>query len=98
MAHIGSLVPAYGRDYKSKKEILEDLAKGKDFDLQTFNGGGYVTARELDITYSEGWSAQVRFGNLRKVTSVSSKEVAKVRQAKASQKALGIEVESQKEG
>lgn len=26
-----TLTPAYGRDYKSKKEVLEDFNAGKDF-------------------------------------------------------------------
>ena len=29
--HLGSLTPAYGRDYKNKKAVLADLVANKDF-------------------------------------------------------------------
>ena len=32
-----SLTPAYGRDYKSKKEIMADIAAGKDFIYNDFS-------------------------------------------------------------
>jgi len=31
-----TLVPAYGRDYKSKKEVQADWDAGKDFIIQSF--------------------------------------------------------------
>jgi hypothetical protein len=31
-----SLVPAYGRDYKSKKEVLSDWDANKDFIIQCY--------------------------------------------------------------
>jgi hypothetical protein len=31
-----TLVPAYGRDYKSKKEVLSDYNAGKDFLVSDF--------------------------------------------------------------
>jgi hypothetical protein len=32
-----TLTPAYGRDYRSKKEIEADLLAGKDFVVRAFN-------------------------------------------------------------
>jgi len=37
-----SAVPAYGRDYKSKKEVLAAWAEGKDFLTVGIGAGGYV--------------------------------------------------------
>ena len=34
-----TLVPAYGRDYKSKKEVLVDWNEGKDFIIQDMSAG-----------------------------------------------------------
>lgn len=60
------LQPAYGRDYKSKRDIAAALLAGKDFEAAMGLRGGYITlteAREKGYTH-----AQVRFGQLRKVT------------------------------
>ena len=59
----GSLTPAYGRDYKSKKAFLADLLAGKDFMYSTFNGGGYASIRDLAV----GGSVECRYNNLRSV-------------------------------
>ena len=37
-----SAVPAYGRDYKSKKEVLADWEAGKDFLIQDMFHSGYI--------------------------------------------------------
>ncbi len=45
-----TLLPAYSRDYKSKKEVLEAFDSNKDFqiaDIMHPNVGGYVTKEEL---------------------------------------------------
>jgi hypothetical protein len=43
-----SLTPAYGRDYKSSKEVYAALNKGEEFTLSgCLDGGGYVTQQEL---------------------------------------------------
>lgn len=77
--YIGSLIPAYGRDYRAKAAILSDLATGKDFSLQTYDGAGYVTADELDRLHPAGWLAQARYQKFRKVCMIASAQVAKER-------------------
>jgi hypothetical protein len=43
-----SLSPAYGRDYKSRKALLEDFYAGKDFINSTIGTSGrYVSKSEL---------------------------------------------------
>lgn len=43
-----SLTPAYGRDYKSSKEVYAALNKGEEFELVgCMDGGGKVTQQEL---------------------------------------------------
>ena len=42
-----TLVPAYGRDYKSKKAMLADFDAGKDFQVTGIGGSGYTTRDEL---------------------------------------------------
>ena len=37
-----SAVPAYGRDYKSKREVLADWDAGKDFLIQDMRVSGYI--------------------------------------------------------
>lgn len=41
---------AYGRDYKSKKEILADWNEGKDFQMRdVFSGGGsYLNKQDAE--------------------------------------------------
>lgn len=58
-----SAIPAYGRDYKNKKDLLADWAAGKDFLIQSFNGTGYVNKddKPSDVTLN------VRYDRLRKV-------------------------------
>ena len=41
-----SAVPAYGRDYKSKKEVLADWNDGKDFLIQDMFHSGYVNKND----------------------------------------------------
>jgi hypothetical protein len=38
----GTLIPAYGRDYKSADEAVRDFEAGKDFKYVSFDGEGYV--------------------------------------------------------
>lgn len=67
MLHV---IPAYGRDYKSKKEVIADWSSGKDFQIQDMsnpNDGGYVNVQDLP----KG-ELQVRFGKLRKVCVIKA--------------------------
>lgn len=51
--------PAYGRDYKSKKELLADWNADKDFRARSFNGETYVNrAQAIEQKYT---SVQVRW-------------------------------------
>lgn len=40
MATLINLIPAYGRDYKSKKAVLKDWEDGKDFIIAQFGDPG----------------------------------------------------------
>ena len=42
-----TLTPAYGRDYKSKKEVLADFELDKDFMANDYNRSGYVNKAQL---------------------------------------------------
>jgi len=41
-----SAVPAYGRDYKTKKEVLADWKAGKDFLVQDMTDSGYININD----------------------------------------------------
>lgn len=59
-----TLTPAYGGDYKNRAAIVDDLNKGRDFIMHTYNGSsGYCSKRELP----SGEDIQVRNANRRKV-------------------------------
>ena len=62
------LSPAYGRDYRSKKAVVADLAANKDFTIESYGPdmGRYVNAAQL----TPGTKVQVRYGRMRKVTTV----------------------------
>ena len=42
-----TLIPAYGRDYKSFKELLQDWNDGKDFQAIGLFGSGYCSIRDF---------------------------------------------------
>ncbi len=66
-----TLVPAYGRDYTSKKKVLADLLDGKDFEAVGFAGNGYVGLGEL---LQVGAPFNVRYQKLTKVAVFTVKE------------------------
>ena len=71
LSMIPTLLPAYGRDYKSKKEILSDLNDDKDFILSGLRGG-YINKPQL---ISEGMTnVVIRYNKQMKVTSVKLKK------------------------
>jgi len=39
---------AYGRDYKSAKEIKADWSSGKDFVIRSLEGSGYVNNADVE--------------------------------------------------
>lgn len=62
MPSIGTLVPAYGRDYKSKEALVADWNEGKDFRIA---GGPYIDAGSAARYGIQ--SVTIRYSQLRKV-------------------------------
>ena len=66
-----TLLPAYGRDYKSKKLIIDDLSNNKDFlessSLRAINKQQF---KELNIN-----SFNVRYDQQRKITNIKIKDL-----------------------
>ena len=59
-----TLVPAYGRDYKSRAEVESAFEAGKDFQLASlFHGSGYVSKSDFEA----GDSVTLRYKGLRSV-------------------------------
>jgi hypothetical protein len=74
-----TVVPAYGRDYKSEEEVKKAWEAGKDFLIQDIScrwDGSYVNISDMKnhaqqgITYS---SVRVRYKKLRNVTIIPIK-------------------------
>ncbi len=68
-----TLLPAYGRDYKTKKSIINDLNSLKDFIVS--HSGQYINKQqfnELGIT-----SFNVRYSQQRKVTNIKIGDLKK---------------------
>lgn len=61
-----TLVPAYGRDYRSKAAILDDLNAGKDFYAEGAQRG-YINREKLP---AYGTKFQVRYAKLRNICVV----------------------------
>ncbi len=66
---ISPLTPAYGRDYKSKKELLEDFDANKDFRTPS---GSMVS--KSDLIHMGHKSISVRYNKLRNSTSIKIEE------------------------
>lgn len=67
-----TLIPAYGRDYKSKKEVLKDWDSNKDFIIQTFgpNDGRYINKSDASKTTDK---YTIRYNQLRSIVVVNTK-------------------------
>jgi hypothetical protein len=64
---IPTLLPAYGRDYKSKAAIADDLNNNKDFIISGLN----LTYANKDQLITENFkSIVVRYSQQRKVTTL----------------------------
>ena len=66
-----TLLPAYGRDYKSKKLIIDDLNNNRDFLESTTRK--YINKqqfKELNIS-----SFNVRYDQQRKITNIKIKDL-----------------------
>jgi hypothetical protein len=63
-----TLIPAFGRDYKSKKEVEADFAAGKDFILLAVPGQGRdLPANKQSLTEARIANVNVRYAKLTKV-------------------------------
>ena len=65
-----SVKPAYGRDYKNKKEILADYLANNDFELTSIFEGQRKINKETCLLMGI-CCLRVRYGNLRKVASIN---------------------------
>ena len=64
-----TLIPAYGRDYKSKKEVLNDFNAEKDFIIADFShpyDGKPVNKQQLDA----GTTVNIRYKKLTNICQV----------------------------
>ena len=62
-------MPAYGRDYKNKKEILKDYLENKDFQISDITNHPYLN--KSDCLRMGIACLIIRYGNLRKVASIN---------------------------
>lgn len=51
-----TLVPAYGRDYKSKATLMEDWEAGKDFMAVHMRSSGYTSVRDVPAFKEDGYT------------------------------------------
>jgi uncharacterized protein YlzI (FlbEa/FlbD family) len=65
---LSTLTPAYNREYKSKKQIIEDFENNKDFLLQTYNGSTYINKEDIEKIGEK--EVMIRYSNLTKVTII----------------------------
>jgi hypothetical protein len=72
-----TIVPAYGRDYRSKKAVMADWDAGKDFRIDCFmhpDDGRYINKQDADST--PGVTYNIRYQKLTKVLPVKIKVAA----------------------
>lgn len=64
-----TLVPAYGRDYKSKATLLADWTAGLDFRMSDYKyGGSYTSIRDLSSFIQDGVThLHFRYSRLTKI-------------------------------
>lgn len=66
------LTPAYGRDYLTKDQAIQDFLNGKDFifhDLTSPYDGKYCSIRDFQV----GQAIAIRYGQYRKITTFQIK-------------------------
>ena len=64
-----NVLPAYGRDYKNKKEILADYLANKDFEVSDISNKGKVN--KSDCQKMGIACLIIRYSNLRKTASIN---------------------------
>jgi hypothetical protein len=62
-----SAIPAYGRDYPSRKAVLAAWKEGKDFLIQDYKESGYISIKELE----PGVTLNIRYKKLTMVCPVT---------------------------
>jgi len=65
-----TVIPAYGRDYKSKAAVLADYEAGKDFIIQDMFSGNDGRAVNKEDAVREGVQLKVRYAKLTKVVII----------------------------
>lgn len=66
-------VPAYGRDYKSKKEVQEAWNEGKDFQIKAFGLPEDESYINKDDVFTQSITLNIRYNQLRGVHVVKVK-------------------------
>ena len=69
MNHTLTVRNAYGRDFKSKKEILEHYNSNKDFQNLGISSGAYVNKKDAK-RFKVGY-LNVRYNNLMKIAVIN---------------------------
>jgi hypothetical protein len=68
-----TVVPAYGRDYKSRKAAVADWDADKDFQIQDIGAGAdngrYINKSDL-AQFKPGTTVNIRYKNLTMTASV----------------------------
>lgn len=64
-----TLTPAYGRDYKSKKAVLEDWTAGKDFLI--LSQGRSVYINKADAEKGGIFQVNIRYKGLRSIAVIN---------------------------
>ena len=64
-----SVLPAYGRDYKNKKEILADYLANKDFEVSDISNKGKINKTDC-LRYGIACLI-IRYSGLKKTASIN---------------------------
>lgn len=62
-----TVVPAYGRDYKSKAEVMKDWNDNKDFKMVDFGQAFSYINKADKAKYAPNDTIKVRYDKMRKV-------------------------------
>ena len=61
-----TVTPAYGRDYKTKKEAIQEWENGKDFQVQSLFGSGYINKADA----KPGTTVNIRYKRMTQIAVV----------------------------
>lgn len=71
-----TVIPAYGRDYKSSKEAIEDWEKGKDFIICDVSN--VYDGKAININSKPNDRIKIRYNGNKKFTIVDALEKSNV--------------------